>query len=177
MGRTPLFRLLQRAAAIARASRHVRMPLDEFHDMVHAQRIDRRRRRLLQGAGASALLAGCQSLPAPLRAGKDEEVVIVGAGIAGLTAAWRLRQQGVRVRVFEAQNRIGGRMLSLRNHFADGQVIELGGELIDTGHARIRALAGELGLTLDDLLDGDGDHDRWFFDGRAIGEAEIVRAF
>jgi monoamine oxidase len=177
MGRTPLFRLLQRAAAIARASRHVRMPLDEFQDLVRAQRIDRRRRRLLQGAGASALLAGCQSVPAPMRADKDEEVAIVGAGIAGLTAGWRLRQQGVRVRVYEAQNRIGGRMLSLRNHFADGQVIELGGELIDTGHVRIRALAGELGLTLDDLLDGDSDHETWFFEGRAIGEAEIVRAF
>ena len=159
MGRTPLFRLLQRAAAIARASRHVRMPLDEFHDVVRTQRIDHRRRRLLQGAGASALLAGCQSLPAPMRANTDDEVAIVGAGIAGLTAAWRLRQAGVRVRVYEAQNRIGGRMLSLRNHFADGQVIELGGELIDTGHTHIRRLAGELGLVLDDLLDGDGDHD------------------
>ncbi len=177
MGRTPLFRLLQRAAAIARASRHVRLPLDELQDVVRAQRIDRRRRRLLQGAGASALLAGCRSMPAPMRAGKGEEVAIVGAGIAGLTAAWRLRQQGVRVRVYEAQNRIGGRMLSLRNHFADGQVIELGGELIDTGHARIRTLAGELGLTLDDLLDGDTDHETFFFEGRAIGEAEIVRAF
>ena len=41
MGRTPLFRLLQRAAAIARASRHVRMPLDEFHDLVRTPRIDR----------------------------------------------------------------------------------------------------------------------------------------
>jgi monoamine oxidase len=177
MGRTPLFRLLQRAAAIARAARHVRMPLDEFHDVVHAQRVDRRRRRLLQGAGASAFLAGCQTVPVPMRPAGDGEVAIVGAGIAGLTAGWRLRQQGVRVRVYEAQNRIGGRMLSLRHHFADGQVIELGGELIDTGHARIRALAGELGLALDDLPDGDGDHDTWFFDGRHVGEAEIVRAF
>ena len=177
MGRTPLFRLLQRAAAIARASRHVCMPLDEFHDVVRMQRIDRRRRRLLQGAGASALLAGCSSVPAPMRPSADDEVVIVGAGIAGLTAGWRLRQQGVRVRLFEAQERIGGRMLSLRNHFADDQVIELGGELIDTGHARIRALAGELGIALDDLLDGDTDHETWFFDGRAIGEAELVRAF
>ena len=74
MGRTPLFRLLQRAAAIARASRHVRMPLDEFHDIVQAQRFDRRRRRLLQGAGASALLAGCSSVSNPMRAGMDDEV-------------------------------------------------------------------------------------------------------
>lgn len=107
----------------------------------------------------------------------DDEVVIVGAGIAGLTAAYRLRQAGVRVRVFEAQNRIGGRMLSLRNHFPDGQVIELGGELIDTDHVRIRAMATELGLQLDDLLEGDSDRDTWFFDGRAISEREIVKAF
>lgn len=106
-----------------------------------------------------------------------DEVVVVGAGIAGLTAAYRLRQAGVRARVFEAQNRVGGRMLSLRNHFPDGQVIELGGELIDSDHVRIRALAAELGLQLDDLLEGDSDHDVWFFDGRAIGEREIVKAF
>ena len=99
-------------------------------------------------------------MPLLMRAKTDDEVAIVGAGIAGLTATWRLRQQGVRVRVYEAQNRIGGRMLSLRNHFADGRVIELGGELIDTGHAHIRKLVGELRPDdLDDLLDGDGDHD------------------
>lgn len=55
--------------------------------------------------------------------------------------------------------------------------MELGGELIDTGHVRLRALAAELGLPLDDLLDGDTGRDTWYFDGRAIGEEEIVRAF
>lgn len=184
MGRTPLFRLLQRAARIARASLHDAAPLDEVHDR-HREtcRHAASRRRLLQGAGAGLLLAGCASVPKPPMAspramdGRGDEVVIVGAGIAGLAAAWRLRQAGVRVRVFEAQNRIGGRMLSLRNHFADGQVIELGGELIDTDHVRIRALATEMGLELDDLLDNEAGHETWFFDGRAIGEREIVAAF
>lgn len=176
MGRTPLFRLLQRAAAIARASLHHPAPADELHARVVEHRTDLRRRRLLQGAGAGLVLAGCGTTlpPKPVA---EQEVAIVGAGIAGLTAAWRLRQAGIPVRVYEAQARVGGRMLSLRNHFADGQVVELGGELIDTGHLRMRALAAELGLELDDLLEGDGDADTWFFDGRRIGERELVEAF
>jgi len=68
-------------------------------------------------------------------------------------------------------------MLSLRNYFPDGQVIELGGELIDSNHVRIRALAAELDLPLDDLLEGDSAADTWFFDGRRITEHEIVAAF
>ncbi|HEY0662353.1 MAG TPA: FAD-dependent oxidoreductase, partial [Lysobacter sp.] len=176
MGRTPLFTLLQRAARIARAATKTHEPLDEFYARGREWRVDRGRRRLLQGAGAAALLAGCGHMPRALTVPGDE-VTIVGAGIAGLTAAWRLRQAGVRVRVFEAQSRVGGRMLSLRNHFPDGQVIELGGELIDTNHVRIRALASELGLVLDDLLEGDSARDTWFFDGRAITEHEIVEAF
>jgi monoamine oxidase len=176
MGRTPLARLLNRAARIARASLHAPQPLDELIDRARERRIDLTRRRLLQGGSAALVLAGCKTVPNPMQP-KGEEVAIVGAGIAGLTAAWRLRQQGVRVRVYEAQGRIGGRMFSLANHFPDGQVVELGGELIDTSHLRLRALAAELGLPLDDLLDGDSDRDTWFFDGRAIDEGEIVRAF
>jgi monoamine oxidase len=176
MGRTPLYRLLNRAARIARASLHAPQPLDELIDLANERRIDLARRRLLQGGSAALVLAGCKTMPNPLQP-KGEEVAIVGAGIAGLTAAWRLRQQGVRVRVYEAQGRIGGRMFSLANHFPDGQVVELGGELIDTSHVRLRALAAELELPLDDLLDGDTARDTWFFDGRAIGEEGIVRAF
>src|SRR5687768_11990680 len=176
MARTPLFSLLQRAARISRAAARTPVPLDEFLDRGRELRFDAGRRRLLQGAGAGLVLAGCQAMP-PIARPSDDAVVIVGAGIAGLTAAWRLRQAGVPARVFEAQARIGGRMLSLRDHFADGQVVELGGELIDTGHVRIRALAAELGLELDDLLAGETLHDTWYFDGRKIGEREIVEAF
>ncbi len=111
-------------------------------------------RRTARGRGATALPAQLvrhggdartRGLPAhgaklPDRHDGDE-VIVVDAGMAGLAAAWRLRQAGVRVRVIEANDRIGGRMVSLRGFFPDAQVVELGGQLIDSDHARIRGAA------------------------------------
>jgi monoamine oxidase len=179
MARTPLVDLLRRAAAIAAVARRTGMPLDETIERERELRVDHARRRFLRNsAGASAALALAACVPMP-RTRDDDDVVIVGAGVAGLTCAYRLRQAGTRVRVFEAQERIGGRMFSLRNHFADGQVCELGGELIDTGHARIRALAAELGLALDDLSQDPTATagDIWYANGRRYSEAEILAAF
>ncbi len=141
------------------------------------------RRQFLAASGAAAgawTLAGCASLPlGSHRAPVDPDVLIVGGGLAGLTAAYRLRQAGVAVRVLEAQQRFGGRCFSLRNHFADGQVAELGGELIDSGHMAIHSLAKELELELDDLAAGDTGVKKqvWYFGGREYGEAAVVEAF
>jgi monoamine oxidase len=180
MARTPLTDLLRRAAAIAAHARASGKPLDEVIDYEHELRIDHARRRFLrQSAGASAALMLGACVPMRQRANESDEVVIVGAGVAGLICAYRLRQAGVAAHVYEAQERIGGRMFSLRNHFADGQVCELGGELIDTGHARIRALAAELGLALDDLSADPtaAFGDIWFSGGRRYTETEILREF
>jgi monoamine oxidase len=140
------------------------------------------RRAFLQASSAAAVgvaLEGCaarRTTPQPLSV---DPVVVVGAGIAGLTAAWRLHHAGVPVRVLEAQNRVGGRMHSLRGHFADGQVVELGGELIDTGHVRLQSLCRELGLALDDLADETAGlaRDTWFFGGQPRSEADVIEAF
>jgi monoamine oxidase len=181
MARTALADLLRRAAAISAHARALGEPLDEAIARDRERRTDASRRRFLRasaGASATLMLAACAGVPVPRRASSDD-VIIVGAGIAGLACAHRLRQAGVGVRIHEAQERVGGRMLSLRGHFADGQVCELGGELIDSGHVRMRALAAELGLALDDLA-LDPTHafgDVWFHGGRRYGEAEILRAF
>jgi len=179
MARTPLVDLLRRAAVIAARARRTGRPLDEVIGEERELRVDHARRKFLRNsAGASAALALAACAPMPATRG-DDDIVIIGAGVAGLTCAYRLRQQGLRVRVFEAQERIGGRMFSLRNHFADGQVCELGGELIDTGHARIRALAAELGLALDDLSQDPtaSAGDIWFANGRRYSEHEIITEF
>ena len=182
MSRTPLFAALRRAAVLAIRAQRMGVPLDELRHQAHEARIDRARRRFLghTAAGVAALgLAACQRAAPRPPAGADDPVIIIGAGIAGLTAAWRLRQAGVAVEVIEANNRIGGRMFSLRGHFPDEQVVELGGELIDTDHVRIRALAAELDIVLDDLLASAGDFegDIWFANGRRYDEADLVREF
>ena len=181
MARTRLVNLLRRAAAIAAQARISGEPLDEAIARERELRVLHARRRFMQqsaGAAAALTLAACAQVP--LSHPQDgNDVVIVGAGVAGLTAAWRLRQAGVGVQLYEAQERIGGRMFSLRGHFADGQVCELGGELIDTGHARMRSLAAELGLVLDDLAEDPTAEfgDVWFCAGRRYSEADILREF
>jgi monoamine oxidase len=80
-------------------------------------------------------------------------VAVIGAGLAGCTAAYRLHQTGVDVQLFESRDRVGGRCWTARG-FADGQTAEHGGEFIDTRHVHLRHLAAELHLKLDDLWEG-----------------------
>jgi len=75
----------------------------------------------------------------------DADVVVVGAGIAGLTAATRLVQAGREVVVLEARDRVGGRVLNVE---IGGQANELGGQWVAPYQDRARAMLGELGIEL-----------------------------
>ena len=70
-------------------------------------------------------------------------VAVVGGGVAGLTAAYRLKQRGVRVVVYEAGDRVGGAVLTERR---EGYLAELGPSSLATPSPQLRALLGELGL-------------------------------
>src|SRR5439155_15593554 len=103
-------------------------------------------------------------------------IAVVGAGLAGLTCAYRLKQAGLNAQVYEAHStRVGGRCWSIRE-FADGQIAEHGGELIDQGHTQMRQLAQELGFPLDNLLAGErnGTEDFYFFGGTRYPYAQVV---
>jgi len=138
------------------------------------------RRRFLRDAGVAAgAVAGAAAFgrTAPLaRAATAPRIVVVGAGLAGLTCAYRLRQAGYAAQVFEASDRLGGRCWTGRGAFADGQLYEHGGELIDNGHIAVKQLAQELGLDLDNLVQGEqaGTEMGAWLDGAAYSFDEMT---
>jgi monoamine oxidase len=132
------------------------------------------RRTLIGGAGVAAAAA---ALPESADAARHRrhhhrhrrssgvprsaDVVVVGAGLAGLTCAWLLARAGLHVHVLEARDRVGGR--TLNHHLPGGRVIEVGGQWVGPlpsepatssvpgqavyrPQARVYALAAELGI-------------------------------
>ncbi|MEA2381779.1 MAG: monoamine oxidase [Solirubrobacteraceae bacterium] len=109
------------------------------------------RRELVGGAVAGVALlardadaAGAAPARAARRRTRRADVAIVGAGLAGLTAARRLVAAGRSVVVLEARDRVGGRTLNAP--LGGGHVTELGAQFIDPTHTKIAALADAVGV-------------------------------
>jgi monoamine oxidase len=117
--------------------------------------------------------------PCQMRSGNSPRIVVVGAGLAGLTCAYRLKQYGIKAMVYEASYRVGGRCMTGRGIFNENQLFERGGELIDSGHKEIRDLAKELGLKLDDLKMAElsGTEPFYFFNSRPYTFREAIDDF
>lgn len=169
MARTPLLRSIIQRIREVRAARDAGVPVDELRDRrreATASRIVTPSRRAVIGGA----LAGGALLALPRRAsaaGAQKSVTIVGGGIAGLTCALTLRDFNATSTVYEASGRVGGRMFSNTTYWAQGQVSEWCGELIDTGHTTVQDLAARYGLPLDDLHAAEpaGAREVYKFDG------------
>lgn len=110
-------------------------------------------RRSFIAGGATAVVL--PRTAAAARKARRVDVVVVGAGLAGLTAARRLRAAGHSVVVLEARNRVGGRTLNAE--VAPGEVVEVGGQWVGPTQDRMLALAREVGVrTYDTYIEGDG---------------------
>jgi monoamine oxidase len=164
MPRTSLAQRLGEAAAIARDAAESEASVDEALKQRHGLR---RREILAGGAGLAVAAMLGNRMPRALAASAPR-IAVVGGGLAGLTCAYRLKQAGLRASLYEASDRLGGRCWTRRGDFAEGQIAEHGGELIDQGHTQTRQLAQELGLDLDNLLAAEvnGTDPFYYFDGQ-----------
>lgn len=193
MARTPLFRSLRRALRLSLlAHRPGSPPLQELIDMERARDRDRDRDR---GPGMArrqflkaSLYSGLAGMSLPLLGGglsgcgegaTTARVAIVGAGLAGLHAAYLLAKAGVAADLYEAGERTGGRMMTARGLLAPDLYTDVGGEFIDTGHEVLRGLCAELGLSLIDAqAPGEEllERETYFFGGTHRTEAQVVMA-
>ena len=155
-----------------------------FFEARDASRVSRR--DFVRLLGAAGLLTAAGGLaprfaqggesPKPGALGGDP-VAILGAGVAGLTAAYRLLQAGIPCEVFEGSERTGGRILTKTDFNKDAMFCELGGELVDTNHADLIALVGELGVEIQELKGVDKGVDLYFFGGKHYADEQLIPLF
>lgn len=121
----------------------------------------------LSGIAASATaLSGCASLDRWVvgdRRDDREIITIIGAGAAGLYAGYLLKQERIPFRIYEAQNRLGGRIWSLEGFAESGQPAELGAEVFHLQDTVLNSLIQEFRLETEvtDQLPGFFLRDRW----------------
>jgi monoamine oxidase len=195
MARTTLMRTLQRIAADCREADRRGVPVELLEELraEESSRLTRRdllKRAGLVGAAATfgpAAFAGAAKADDPSSAaafgskhGPKPRIAIVGGGIAGLNAALTLSDAGLSSTVYEASNRIGGRMHSdTSGYWQNGQVSEWCGELIDSAHETIMDLASRFNLPLADLTGAEppGSTDTYFFSRHYYSVAQATRDF
>jgi monoamine oxidase len=163
MSRTPLFSIVKKALALA----------SRDHGIIFPRSSALSRRQLLRLSAAAAGAAALSPVgdwnayakkKTPHKKSGASSIAIVGGGVAGLTAAYRLHKAGASPVVFEASNRWGGRMFTIYD-FYKGMFVELGGEFVDTGHEDLQKLGAELGVEMQKLaVEGEGE-DLYFFKG------------
>jgi monoamine oxidase len=116
-----------------------------------------RREMIQRSLAATAGLLLSEQLAGGLAAqGKGGRVVIIGAGFAGLAAAYELSRAGYVVTVVEARNRVGGRILSFSD-LVPGKNVEGGGELIGSNHATWVTYAEQFKLEFLDVSEEDAE--------------------
>ena len=185
--------MMARLLRLARLAERCEQTGENPHEAIGHDAVDSSgRRNFAKGAVAATAAAATWSL-APAALGKSGppplgksritpigqrysgNVAVVGAGLAGLACANELARLGIHARVYEAAERSGGRVASLRDAFP-GQVVERGGEFISSSHHTLLGYARELGLELEDYSSLPGKT-FYHFGGQMHSEAQVVEEY
>jgi len=177
MAHTPIFQKFARLLRVTQvANQRKGMSVDQLIERRHRRQAISRRQFLKMSAvvGAGALLPACGTFNSTT---DQPKIVIVGAGLAGLNAAYQLKKAGHMATLYEASNRVGGRMFTITDEFAPDTWVDLGGEFINSDHEDMLSLVEEFNLTVDDRhAAGDARaRDYFFFDGQLISEEALVQ--
>ena len=175
MAHTPIFKNFARVLRLTQVANHRKgMRVDELIDRRRSRHAITRRQFVKMSAvvGAGGLLPACD----PFNSTSEQpRMVVVGAGLAGLNATYQLKKAGYRATLYEASNRVGGRMFTT-DEFGPSTWVNLGAEFINSDHEDMFSLAEEFNLTLDDreaLIPRLSDY--FFFDGQLISEETLIQ--
>ena len=101
-----------------------------------------------------------------------KSIIIIGAGLSGLVAGFELKQAGHEVIILEARDRVGGRVLTVRDPFSDGLFAEAGAARIPHDHDLTLGYADYFGLKVDSFYPQDGYYTNYFGNTRSLTPAE-----
>lgn len=179
-GRTNMFSHFMRLIQKARYTLVYGIPADIVSDQdfkPDAHLLDRR--QFIQLCSAAATLPFAPLAWSKTASKQQARIAIIGAGIAGLTAAYTLKKMGISATLYEASPRTGGRIFSRPDLLAPGMVTELGAEFIDSNHHDVLTLVQELNLELIDRHSGPQGKSlktAYFFAGQHHSEQQVLHA-
>jgi monoamine oxidase len=175
MARSPLFRALKRFVSEHAAAADQGVGVARIREEIGRGDFLRRAGAASLASAAVPLFAACGSSHARGR----ERIAIVGAGIAGLTAALHLKDAGIDSTIYESSDHVGGRMHSNWTLWDDGQHTEWCGAMIDSDHRTIRGLAARFNVPLLDTIAAwaPGARDTAYLAGHYYPMAEADRDF
>jgi monoamine oxidase len=105
------------------------------------------------------------------------KIIVVGAGLSGLVSGMRLQGAGYEVVVLEARDRVGGRVLTVRDGFADGQYADVGAMILYEGQPNILELCRRFELDLTPMVTFGAELPALLFGGKLLDTETVGAAF